>query len=79
MQLNYSYPCLTLPILKEKCLRNYEVLARPLRKEFDEPQIERIYQVIKELPTINVELKIRGQLGSQSNFNFFVTWCKFIL
>lgn len=65
--LFFSYPFLTLPILKEKCLRNYEALARPLRKEFEEPQIERIYQVIKDLPTINVELKIRGSLNDQND------------
>lgn len=47
-------------------MRNYEALARPLRKEFEEAQIERIYQVIKDVPTINVELKVRGQLNDQS-------------
>jgi activating signal cointegrator complex subunit 3 len=39
-----------------------------LRKEFDEPQIEKIYQVIKDLPTINVEIKIRGRLKDQNDF-----------
>lgn len=53
---------LTLPLLKEKCLKNYEALAGPLRKEFTEPEIEQIYKVIKELPTINVEIKLRGPL-----------------
>lgn len=43
-------------------MKNYEILAGPLRKEFEEPQIEQIYKVIKDLPTINVELKIRGPL-----------------
>lgn len=56
---------LTLPLLKEKCLKNYEALAGPLRKEFDEPQIEQIYKVIKELPTINLEMKIRGPLKNE--------------
>lgn len=53
---------LTLPLLKEKCLKNYEALAGPLRKEFSEPEIEQIYKVVKELPTINVEIKLRGPL-----------------
>lgn len=47
-------------MLKEKCLKNYESLAGPLRKEFTEPEIEQIYKVIKELPTINVEIRLRG-------------------
>lgn len=53
---------LTLPLLKEKCLKNFESLARPLRREFDEQQIEHIYKVIKDLPTVNVEIKLRGPL-----------------
>lgn len=43
-------------------MKNYESLAGPLRKEFEEPQIEQIYKVIKELPTINLEIKLRGPL-----------------
>lgn len=61
----FSYPVLTLPLLKEKCLKNYEALAGPLREEFEEPQIEQIYKVIKELPTVNVEIKLRGPLRSE--------------
>lgn len=53
---------LTLPLLKEKCLNNYEALASPLRKEFTEPEIEQIYQTIRDLPSINVEIKLRGPL-----------------
>lgn len=45
-------------MLKEKC----QFLAGPLRKEFEEPQIEKIYNVIQELPTINIEIKLRGPL-----------------
>jgi activating signal cointegrator complex subunit 3 len=60
-----SYPVLTLPLLKEKCLKNYEALAGPLRKEFTEPEIEQIYKVIKELPTINVEIMLRGPLKKE--------------
>lgn len=54
-----------MPLLKEKCLKNYESLARPLRKEFDEPQIEQIFKVIKDFPTINVEIKLRGPLKQE--------------
>lgn len=61
----HSYPIITLPLLKEKCLRNYEALAGPLRKEFEEPKIEQIYKVIKDLPSINVEMKIRGPLKNE--------------
>lgn len=64
-EIKLDYPVLTLPMLQEKCLKNYELLAGPLRKEFDESQIEQIYKVIKDLPTINVELKIRGPLKDQ--------------
>lgn len=56
---------MTLPLLKEKCLKSYETLAGPLRKEFTEPQIEQIYKVIKELPTINVEIRLRGPLKQE--------------
>jgi activating signal cointegrator complex subunit 3 len=60
----HSYPKLTLPSLKEKCLRNYEALAGPLRAEFEEPQIEQIYKVICELPTIDVGISVRGPYES---------------
>jgi activating signal cointegrator complex subunit 3 len=68
----FSYPILTLPMLKEKCIKNYEALAGPLRKEFEEPQIEQIYKVIKELPTINIEMKIRGPLRNESEVDQLV-------
>lgn len=57
---HFSFPVLTLPLLKEKCMKNYETLATPLRKEFNEPQIEQIYKVIKDLPSVNIDIKIRG-------------------
>lgn len=47
-------------------MKNYESLAAPLRKEFDEPQIEQIFKVIKELPTINLEIKLRGPLKQEN-------------
>lgn len=51
---------MTLPILKDKCIKKYEALAAPLRREFNEPEIEQIYKVIKDLPSVNVEIKVRG-------------------
>lgn len=50
-------------------MKNYESLAGPLRKEFDEPQIEQIYKVIKELPTINLEIRLRGPLRKEIEAN----------
>lgn len=47
-------------MLKEKCMKNYEMLAKPLRQEFSEPEIEQIYKVIKETPKLKLEFKIRG-------------------
>jgi activating signal cointegrator complex subunit 3 len=58
---------LTLPILKEKCRRNYEVLAGPLRQEFDEAEIEQIYKVLKDLPTVKMDFKIRGAFNELDN------------
>lgn len=36
---------LTLPTLKESVYQNYDKLAAPLREDFDEGQIERIFKV----------------------------------
>lgn len=41
-------------------MKNYDFIANPLRKEFNEPQIEQIYKVIKDLPSVNINIKIRG-------------------
>lgn len=41
----FSRQQITLPALKEKYLKNYELLAAPLREDFDEAQIENIYKV----------------------------------
>lgn len=38
-------PFLTLPTLKENIFQKYEKLASSLREDFEEAQIERIYQV----------------------------------
>lgn len=68
-KIKTGYPVLTLPGLKEKCLKNYELLAKPLREEFDEPEIEQIYKVLCEMPTINIEISIRGDYLGQSDVN----------
>lgn len=59
-KIKTGYPILTLPGIKEKCLRNYEQLAKPLRQDFGEPEIEQIYKVLCEMPTINIEIQVRG-------------------
>lgn len=40
-------PELSLPGLKDACHNKYEHLAAPLRGDFEEPQIENIFKVIK--------------------------------
>lgn len=40
---NHDY--LTLPVLKELCRKDYEVLAAPLRDAFEEHEIEQMYRV----------------------------------
>lgn len=60
---------LTLPLLKEKCLQNYESVARPLRKEFNEPEIEQIVKVIKNLPTVNLEIVLQGPYKGEDQAN----------
>jgi activating signal cointegrator complex subunit 3 len=67
--IQIDYPVLTLPLLKEKCIKNYDALAKPLRKEFEEPQIEHIYKVIKELPSLNVDMRIRGALENNAEID----------
>lgn len=39
-------PCMMLNGLKVFCIRNYELVAKYLRKEFDENQISQIHKVI---------------------------------
>lgn len=54
-------------------MKNYESLAGSLRIEFEEPQIEQIYKVIKELPTINLEFKLRGPLKKEIEVDRLIT------
>lgn len=57
-----------MPSLKETCQNNYEALASKLRAEFQEPEIEQIYTVIRDLPTLNLELSIRGPYRENDDF-----------
>lgn len=54
---------LTLATLKENIFQKYEKLADPLREDFEEAQIERIYQVLCDMPTLDVDLCVVGQLN----------------
>ncbi|XP_041762573.1 activating signal cointegrator 1 complex subunit 3 [Anopheles merus] len=66
-QIKTDLPFLTLPALKEKCNRKYENLAATLRQEFEEPEIEQIYKVICELPSLNVQISVRGPYGKDGD------------
>lgn len=56
----------SLPVLKEVCKKNYERLA-PLRENFNEPEIENIYQIIKNLPDLFVELQLQQSNDDELN------------
>lgn len=58
---------LTLPTLKENIYRDYEKLAGPLREDFDEGQIERIYKVLCDMPTLNINMSVIGQLHEDTD------------
>ncbi|CAH2054677.1 unnamed protein product, partial [Iphiclides podalirius] len=53
-------PCVHPDGLKAACARSYETLAKHLRREFEEPQIEQIHRVICDLPTLDLKFFIRG-------------------
>ncbi|KAL4717222.1 hypothetical protein ACJJTC_017109 [Scirpophaga incertulas] len=53
-------PCTVLNGLKVATMKNYELLAKYLRKEFEENQIEHIHKAICDYPTLDVRLAIRG-------------------
>lgn len=58
---------LTLPTLKESVYQNYEKLAGPLREDFEEGQIERIFKVVCDMPTLEIELYVIGQLNDETD------------
>lgn len=53
-------PCHMLNGLKVACMRNYELLAKYMRREFEENQIEQIHRAICDMPTLDVKLCVRG-------------------
>lgn len=58
---------LTLPTLKESVYQNYEKLAAPLREDFDEGQIERIFKVLCDMPMLEIDLYVIGQLNDETD------------
>lgn len=58
---------ITLPALKDRYQRNYEQMATVLRDDFDEAQIENIFRVLCDMPTINVAIVVRGQYFDQDD------------
>lgn len=62
-------PCMMLNGLKVMFKRNYEGLAKFLRKEFVEQQIENIYKVICDLPTLDIKISIRGEWQNSAGEN----------
>ncbi|XP_053615369.1 activating signal cointegrator 1 complex subunit 3 [Plodia interpunctella] len=60
MTKDTNKPCTMLNGLKVACAKNYELLARYMRREFEEHQIEQIYKAICDLPTLDVKLYVRG-------------------
>lgn len=53
--------------MKENVYNDYEKLAGPLREDFDEGQIERIYKVLCDMPTLNINMSVSGQLHEDSD------------
>ncbi|XP_022221242.2 activating signal cointegrator 1 complex subunit 3 [Drosophila obscura] len=56
---------LTLPVLKELCRKEYEVLAAPLRDAFEEHEIEQMYKVIQQLPEIALKMSVEGRFMAE--------------
>lgn len=46
-------------------MKNYEGMARILREDFAEPEIESIYKVLCDMPTIHVQLLLSGPLDDE--------------
>uniref|UniRef100_A0A1B0CDX6 U5 small nuclear ribonucleoprotein 200 kDa helicase n=1 Tax=Lutzomyia longipalpis TaxID=7200 RepID=A0A1B0CDX6_LUTLO len=53
-------PEIILPVLRERFVRSFELVASPLRDGFLEREIEDIHRVLKELPLMSVRLTIQG-------------------
>lgn len=63
IQVNEQH--LIMPTLKENVARNYEKLAQALRDGFVEPEIEQIYRVICDMPTVEVDFSLVGPLHEE--------------
>ncbi|EDV93019.1 activating signal cointegrator 1 complex subunit 3 [Drosophila grimshawi] len=59
--LHDTHDYLTLPVLKELCSKDYEVLASPLRNVFEEHEIEQMHRVIQGLPEISLKITVEGR------------------
>ncbi|KAJ8709095.1 hypothetical protein PYW07_008921 [Mythimna separata] len=60
MAKDTNKPCTMLNGLKVACMRNYELLAKYLRREFEENQIEQIHRAICDMPTLDIKMRVRG-------------------
>ncbi|XP_017101915.2 activating signal cointegrator 1 complex subunit 3 [Drosophila bipectinata] len=60
-----DYDYLSLPVVKELCRKEYDVLAKPLRDAFEEHEIEQIYRVIQDLPEISLQISVEGRYAEQ--------------
>lgn len=63
VQTGYNF--VSLPVLRVACENNYELLANPLRRDFEDSEIEEIYNVLMDMPLINVEIVVSGRLKGQ--------------
>ncbi|KAJ0172310.1 hypothetical protein K1T71_012283 [Dendrolimus kikuchii] len=60
MSKSTNRPCMVLNGLKVACMKNYETLAKYLRREFEENQIEQIHRAICDMPTLDLKFYVRG-------------------
>ena len=56
-----------MPELHDVVRGKYEILAQMLRSELEEYQIEKCFQVLQNLPLINVSLALQGQWQTSEN------------
>nr|XP_026497272.1 activating signal cointegrator 1 complex subunit 3 isoform X1 [Vanessa tameamea]XP_026497273.1 activating signal cointegrator 1 complex subunit 3 isoform X1 [Vanessa tameamea]XP_026497274.1 activating signal cointegrator 1 complex subunit 3 isoform X2 [Vanessa tameamea] len=60
MERDSKKPCTMMNGLKVACMRNYELLAKYMRREFEEVQIEQVHRAICDLPSLNITILVRG-------------------
>ena len=51
----------SLPQLQQRVGGKYESLARMMRQEFDEPEIEDVWSALQRMPVLQVEVEVGGQ------------------